>query len=169
MNLALADQTYAIQARKHIAALRRAKPDIITEIRWCPARKGVLGNEKADEWAGAKLAAEHPDARGGEWKHYTGRYGRRPMSLERALTHLKRGNWEKKWQEAKAWADLRVTGKKYQHCRRGKVRQKPDPAPAPAPAKSNERLAARFYQSKTSHCLTGQYLKWTKSRATATC
>jgi hypothetical protein len=30
-------QMYAIQARKHIAALRRARPGIIIENRWCPA------------------------------------------------------------------------------------------------------------------------------------
>ena len=30
-------QQYAIQARKHIAALRQARPDITIEIRWCPA------------------------------------------------------------------------------------------------------------------------------------
>ena len=59
------DQTHALQARKHIAALRRARPDITIEIKSCPAHKGVPGNEKADEWA--KLAAEEPDARGTEW------------------------------------------------------------------------------------------------------
>jgi len=54
---------YALQARKHVATLRRARPAIIIEIRWCPAHKGIAGNEKADEWA--KIAAEEPDARGG--------------------------------------------------------------------------------------------------------
>ena len=38
-------QQYAVQARKHIAALRRARPDITIEIRWCPAHKGIAGNE----------------------------------------------------------------------------------------------------------------------------
>jgi hypothetical protein len=55
---------YAILARNHIAALRSARPGITIEIRWCPAPKGVPGNEKAAEWA--KLAAENPDARGVE-------------------------------------------------------------------------------------------------------
>jgi len=36
-------QTYALQARKHVAALRKARPGIIIEIRWCPAHKGVEG------------------------------------------------------------------------------------------------------------------------------
>jgi len=57
-------QKYALEAREHIAALRRAAPDIVIEVRWCPAHKGVEGNEKVDEWA--KLAAEEPDARGVE-------------------------------------------------------------------------------------------------------
>jgi hypothetical protein len=38
-------QRYAIQARKHIAAQRRARPGIVIESQ----HKGVPGNEKADE------------------------------------------------------------------------------------------------------------------------
>jgi len=63
--------TYTLQARKHIAALRRTRPDITVEMRWRPAHKGVPGNEKADEWA--KLAAEKPDARGVECLGYSDR------------------------------------------------------------------------------------------------
>jgi len=40
---------YALQARKHIAMLRRARPGIVIKIRGCPAHIGVAGNEKADE------------------------------------------------------------------------------------------------------------------------
>jgi len=58
-------QQYELQARKHIAALWKARPDIIIEIRWCSAHKGIAGNEKADEWA--KISAEEPDTRGVEW------------------------------------------------------------------------------------------------------
>jgi len=43
--------------------------------------------------------------------------------------------------------------------------QKPDPAVA----KANKRLAARFYQFQTGHCLTGQYLAWTTRRPDTTC
>ena len=49
-------QQYALQARKHIAALRKARPGIAIEIRWCPAHKCIDGNEKPDQWA--KVAAE---------------------------------------------------------------------------------------------------------------
>ena len=62
-------QMYALQARKHIEVLRRDKPDIAIGIRWCPAHKGVTGNEKADEWA--KFVAEKPDARGVECLGYS--------------------------------------------------------------------------------------------------
>jgi len=58
-------QMHVLQARKHIAVLRRARPDNTIEIRWCPAHKGASGNENADKWA--KLATEEPDARWVEW------------------------------------------------------------------------------------------------------
>jgi hypothetical protein len=70
------------------------------------------------------------------------------MPLPRSLAHLKLEISEKKWLEAKMWADSRVTGNKYRYCRQGKVCQKPDSAPA----KTSKRLAARFYQLKTGHC-----------------
>jgi len=43
-------------------------------------------------------------------------------------------------------------------------RKKPDQTVA----KAKKRLASRFYQMKTGHCLTGQYLAWTR-RPDATC
>jgi ribonuclease HI len=148
-------QMYAIQARQHIATLRRARPDITIEIRWCPAHKGVAGNEKADEWA--KLAAAEPDAHGVEWLMR----GARPMPLPRSLAHLRREITERKWDEARRWAGSRISKKKYKMPRE----QRPDQTVAG----STKRAASRFYQLKTGHCLTGQYLCWTKSRATAEC
>jgi len=109
-------QMYAIQARKHIATLWRARPGIIIEIRWCPAHKGVSGNEKADECA--KLAAEEPDAHSVEWLQA----GARPMPLPRFLAHLKREISEKKWAEARRWAGSRAEAKKYKMPRE----QRPD-------------------------------------------
>jgi len=57
-------QQHTLQARKHIATLRKARPGIIIEKWWCLAHKGIAGNEKTDEWA--KIAAEEPDTRGME-------------------------------------------------------------------------------------------------------
>jgi hypothetical protein len=126
--------------------LRRIRPDITIEIRCCPAHKGVPGNEKADEWA--KLAAGKPDARGVE-------------ALPRSLAHLKREISEKKLTEAQQWSQSRVNKAKYKM----PTRQKPDGVVAG----SFKRLASRFYQLKTGHCLTGQYLAWTKKRPSPQC
>jgi len=92
-------QKYALQARMHTAVLRRARPDIIIEVRWCPAHKGVAGNERADEWD--KIAAEEPDARGVEYLSYLDQAKARAMPLPRSLAHLKREISEKKWAEAR--------------------------------------------------------------------
>jgi len=48
---------------------------------------------------------------------------------------------------------------------RSSDRQKPNPVVA----KANKRLASRFYQLRTGHFLTGQYLAWTTRRPDATC
>jgi len=138
-------QKYVILARRHIAKLRRARPGITIEIRWCPAHKGVPGNEKADEWA--KLAAEKPEAQGVE--RLQG--GARPVPLPRSLTHIKYEISTKKWDEACQWAGKRISAKKYRMLRT----KQPDKTVAG----SNKRTAARFYQIKTGHCLTGQYLE----------
>jgi hypothetical protein len=63
--------------------LRKARPDIVIKIWWCPAHQGVVGNNEADKWA--KLAAEEPDTHGVEWLGFADKYGRRPMPLPRSL------------------------------------------------------------------------------------
>jgi len=128
-------QQYALQARKHIAALRRAKPCISIEIRWCPTHKGIAGNEKADEWA--NIAAEEPDTRWVEWLNFSDRTEALPMPLPRSLANLKREISEKKWTEARQWAGSRTSKKKY----RMPGSQKPEGAVA----NSTKRLASRFY------------------------
>jgi len=152
-------QQYALQARKHIATLRQSRPGIVVEVLWCPAHKGVAGNEKADEWA--KIAAEKPDTRGVEWPNFPVRTEVRGAPLPRSLANLKWEISEKKWAEARQWAGGRTSKKKY----RMPDNQKPDGTVA----NSTKRLASRFYQLKTGHCLTGQYLNWTKNRTTPQC
>jgi len=142
-------QQYAIRAREHIATLRRIRPGITIEIRWCPAHKGIAGNEEADKWA--KVGAEKPGARGVE--HL--------VPLPRSLANLKREISEKKWAEARQWAGARTSKAKY----RLPKSQRPDGTVAG----SSKMLASRFYQLKTGHCLTGQYLKWTTRRPSPQC
>jgi len=132
-------QKNAIQARRHIATLRKARPDITIEIRWCPAHKGIAGNEQADEWA--KIAAEKPGTRGVQHR----------VPLPRSLANLKREVSEKKWAEARKWAGSRTSKAKYRLLKTQKLDG--------TVAGSTKRIASRFYQLKTGHCLTGQYLK----------
>ena len=147
-------QKYALEAREHIAVLRRAVPDITIEVKWWPAHEGVEGNEKADEWA--KLAADEPDTPGVEWLE-----GARSLPLPRSLPNIAREISEKKWAEAREWAGGRTSTKKYKMPKS----QRPDGMVAG----STKRLASRFYQLKTGHCRTGEYLYWTKSCSTAQC
>jgi len=77
-------QTYALQARMATAALRERGPSVEIEIRWCPAHKGIPGNEVADGWA--KQAASEPDDHGVEWLAYANGV-RRPLPPT-SLAHL---------------------------------------------------------------------------------
>jgi len=83
------------------------------------------------------------------------------MPFPRFLANLKREISEKKWAEARQWAGGRTSKAKY----RMPKSQKPDGVVAG----SSKRLASRFYQLKTGHCLTGQYLNWTKNRSSPQC
>jgi len=83
------------------------------------------------------------------------------MSLHRFLAHLKREISEKKRVEARQWTGGRTSKEKY----RMPSRKKPDGTVAG----SSKRLASRFYQLNTGHCLTGLYLQWSRNRPTAHC
>ena len=152
-------QKYAVQARRHIGALRRARPDIAIEIRWFRTHKGVERNEKADEWA--KIAADDPDTREVEWLEYSDRVGARAMPLPRSLAHFKREVTERKWVKARQWAGGRTSKTKY--------RMPKSQRPNSLVAGNTKRLASRFYQVKTGHYLAGQDLRWTKNRPTTQC
>jgi hypothetical protein len=52
---------------------------------------------------------------------------------------------------------------------RKKYRMPREQQPGKTVAGSSKRIASRFYQVKTGHCLTGQYLEWTKNQLTAKC
>jgi len=147
-------QQYAPQARKHTAEPLGARPSIAIEIRWCSAHKGIPGNKKADEWE--KIAAEEPNTRGVGWLSYLDRVEACMVPLPRSLANLKREIFDKKWAEARQWADGRTSKTKY----RMPKSQKPDGVVAG----STKRLASRFYQLKTGRCPSGQYLHWTKIR-----
>ena len=84
------------------------------------------------------------------------------MCTKRSLANVKRGFSEQKWADAKGWASSPGPGTASTVPAR---KQKPDPTVA----KANKCLASRFYQLKTGHCLTGQYLAWTTRRPDATC
>ena len=126
-------QTYALQARKAIAALHERKPSVEIEIRWCPVHKGIPGNEVADGWA--KQAASEPDDRRVKW--LTLANGDRLPSRPTFLAHLKRRASEKKWPEARSLCEWRRLNKGYVLREKGK--------PDPASARAEERTASRFY------------------------
>ena len=83
------------------------------------------------------------------------------MPLPRYLAYLKREITEMNWTEAQQWAGGRTSKRKYTIPKS----QRPDGTVAG----SSKRLVSRFYQLNTGHCLSGQYLQWTKNRPTAQC
>ena len=61
--------------------------------------------------------------------------------------------------EARQWAGGRTSKKKYTVPK--------SQIPDGAVAGGSKRLASTFHQLKTGHCLSRQYLQWTKNRPTA--
>jgi len=78
--------------------------------------------------------------------------------VKRSLGNFKREISEK-WAEARQWAGDRTSKTKY--------RMPKSLRPDGAVAGSTKSLAARYYQLKTGHGRTGQYLHWAKARPTA--
>jgi len=83
------------------------------------------------------------------------------MPLTRSLADTRREITEKKWEEAKAWAEDRIAAKKYRMPRN----QRSNGIVAGCP----KRLTRRYHQLRTGHCITGQYLQWTRNCDTAEC
>jgi hypothetical protein len=81
------------------------------------------------------------------------------MPLPKSLAPLKWEISEKKWEEARRWSASRIAGRKY----RLPGKQRPDGTVA----SSGKSIASRFYQLRTRHALTGQYLQWMKNRPNA--
>jgi len=108
----------------------RQEPAIEIEIRWCPAHKGIPGNEVADKWA--KLAASEPDDHGVEW--LTLANGTWLPVRPTSLAHLRRRASEKKWTEARSWCEWRKLNQGYVLRKKGK--------PDPTPARAEKRMAA---------------------------
>jgi hypothetical protein len=150
-------QVYVVQARKHIAALRRARPGTIIEIRWCPAHKGVPGNGRPTSGPSSQRKNRTPAG----WSGYGSPIGRESGRCRSPdpLAHLNREISEKKWAEARRWVGGRVSGKKYNLPNK----QRPDGTVAG----SSKRLASRFCQLKTGHCLTGPLASTWSGRGTA--
>jgi hypothetical protein len=133
-------QKYAIQAMEQIAALRNARPGIVTEIRWCPAHKRVPGNGKVDGWA--KLAAEEPDAQGSSgYIVWAGTEGDLCSCPDASQTSS--GRSRKKVDRCPSLAK----GSDYRKELQGVGQERPNRAVDG----SSERLAGRFYQLKTGH------------------
>ena len=151
-------QQYDLLARKYIAMLRSVRPGIVIEIRWCLAHKGVTGNEKAMNGRRLQQGSQTPGGRMAKLPGQDGCMGGAPPTISR---QLQAGNLGEELAEARQWAGGRTSKKKY----RLPESQRPDGAVAG----SSKRLASRFYQIKTGHCLTGQYLNCTKSRPTPQC
>jgi len=106
--------------------------------------------------SGQRSAAEEPDTHEVEWLNYSDRTEARAVPLPRSLANLKR-EISKKWVEARQWAGGRTSKTDY----RTPKSQRPDGTVAG----STKRLASRFYQIRTGHCLSGAVPQLDEERA----
>jgi len=142
-------------ARRHIATLRAKEPNVKVEIRWCPSHQGIGGPTKG--LASSRRTSRMPTGLNG-FRPQTGtaRSARESSRQAKVLRKEMAGRQRLGQGEACPHQQPQIPAKR---------KQKPDPTVA----KANKRLASRFYQLKTGHCLTGQYLAWTTRRPDATC
>jgi len=96
-----------------------------------------------------------------EGLNYPDRSEVRAVPHPRSLANLKWEILEKKWAEAHLWAGGGTYKAKYWMPKCQKLDS--------TIARSTKRLASRPPQLKTGHCLSVQYLNWTKDRSTPQC
>jgi hypothetical protein len=73
------EQMCAIEAQRYITMLRRARPDIIIEVRWCPAHKDVPGNEKPTSGRSLRQKSQMPI----RWNGWRGSSANAPTTVSR--------------------------------------------------------------------------------------
>ena len=130
------------RSQRHIAELRRRGLGITIEIRWCPSHADAKGKRRPTSGPGWRPRSQTPAA-------WSGPDTRIATGSDTSLASLKREFSEAKWSDAQAWTKAQLARTKNSKYRPRK-KQKPDPTVA----RVNKRLASRFYQLKTGHCLT---------------
>lgn len=124
-----------LQSREHIATHRRREPAATIELR--------MG---AREREGRRTGQAGWLRVGTEWDSAATETGTgEDVFLPRSLVHPSRPITEIEWNEAKAWADAKVTRKMHRYAQPGSV-----------PASTDERLASTFRRLKTGRRLAGR-------------
>jgi len=135
-------QKYAIAAKG--TSLNSAAGDRASRSRsaGAPAAADAKGKRRLTSGPGWRPRSQTPAA----WSDPDTRIA---TGADASLASLKREFSEAKWSDAQAWTKAQLARTKNSKYRPRK-KQKPDPTVA----RVNKRLASRFYQLKTGHCLT---------------
>ena len=149
-------QQYALRAREHIAC---GGPGRVSPSRFGGARHTRSRRQRESRRVGEDRSGSQTPA--GGMAELLGPDGGTPNAAPTTPANPEREISEKKWIEARRWAEGRASRKKY----RMPESHKPDGTAAG----STKRPAPRHHQPKAGHCRTGQNLHWAKVRPTAQC